>query len=235
MFFKAAKPDARVLIFQIVIAGILSFYFKNDLAVICFFLVINVVLLFWYGLKFFLKRLLIYITLNAMVVVLTMTELPVISIVFPSFLVMVVRIYPVSLLLKLLVDKTPMNELLYSLDAIHLPKSLSIPLMVVYRYVPTIMQEFRYVNEALKMRGKNFSLSNMRHLINTVENYMVPLLFRSEKLSEELSAASLCKGLSTGRKRTCCTEVKMTACDYCYILGILGVACGLLYLEFLNL
>ncbi len=30
----------------------------------------------------------------------------------------------------------------YSLDAIHIPKSLSIPLMVVYRYVPTILQEF---------------------------------------------------------------------------------------------
>ena len=131
-------------------------------------------------------------------------------------------------------DKTPMDELLYSLDAIHIPKSLSIPLMVVYRYVPTILQEFRYVNESLKMRGLNLSFSSLEHLMQTIENYMVPLLFRSEKLSEELSAASLCKGLSAYRKRSCCTDVKLTIADFLYLLGMIFVICGLLYLDSMN-
>lgn len=115
-----------------------------------------------------------------------------------------------------------------------IPKSLSIPLMVVYRYVPTILQEFCYVNESLKMRGLNLSVRNLKHLIPTIENYMVPLLFRSEKLSEELSAASLCKGLSVERNRSCCTEVKLTLADFLYLLGMAVVICGLLYLDFLN-
>ena len=80
-------------------------------------------------------------------------EIPVLSVVLPSFLMMIVRVFPIYLLLKLLMDKTPMDELLYSLDAIHIPKSLSIPLMVVYRYVPTILQEFCYVNERPENAG----------------------------------------------------------------------------------
>lgn len=234
MNFKASKPDARILILQIVAAAILSFWFKNQWTTICFFLVIDLLVLFWYGAKIFLKRLIAYAVLNALIWGLLILEIPIISVVFPSFLMMIVRVFPIYLLLKLLMDKTPMDELLYSLDAIHIPKSLSIPLMVVYRYVPTILQEFRYVNESLKMRGLNLSFSSLGHLIQTIENYMVPLLFRSEKLSEELSAASLCKGLSAYRKRSCCTDVKLTIADFLYLLGIIFVICGLLYLDSMN-
>ena len=51
MNFKASKPDARILILQIVAACILSFYFKSQLATFCFFLVIDFLILFWYGAK----------------------------------------------------------------------------------------------------------------------------------------------------------------------------------------
>ena len=155
MNFKASKPDARILILQIVAACILSFYFKSQLATFCFFLVIDFLIFFWYGAKVFFQRLVAYACLNALTWGLLIVEIPVLSVVLPSFLMMIVRVFPIYLLLKLLMDKTPMDELLYSLDAIHIPKSLSIPLMVVYRYVPTILQEFCYVNESLKMWAKS--------------------------------------------------------------------------------
>lgn len=63
---------------------------------------------------------------------------------------------------------------------------------------------------------------------------MVPLLFRSEKISEELSAASLCKGLSIGRKRTCCTDVRFTKEDYLYLSGMTVVTVALFFLNFLT-
>ena len=134
MNFKASKPDARILILQIVAACILSFYFKSQLATFCFFLVIDFLILFWYGAKVFFQRLVAYVCLNALTWGLLIVEIPVLSVVLPSFLMMIVRVFPIYLLLKLLMDKTPMDELLYSLDAIHIPKSLSIPLMVVYRW-----------------------------------------------------------------------------------------------------
>lgn len=164
----------------------------------------------------------------------TTINIPILSIIFPPFLMMMIKVYPIYLLLRLLVDKAPMNELLYVLDRIHISKSLSIPLMIVYRYVPTIIQEIHYINESLKIRGLNLSFSNLKCLIRTLENYMVPLLFRSEKISEELSAASLCKGLSIGRKRTCCTDVRFTKEDYLYLSGMTVVTVALFFLNFLT-
>ena len=85
------------------------------------------------------------------------------------------------------------------------------------------------------MRGLNLSISNLKRLVGTLENYMVPLLFRSEKISEELSAASLCKGLSIERKRTCCTDVRFTKEDYLYLLGMVVVIVVLFLLNYLTL
>lgn len=232
--FRPSKPDARLRILQIIASVFLSFHFKNQWAVLAFFLAVDCVLLFEYGRKIFLKRLLTYILLNLLVYALAAADMPIISGIFPSFVTMIIRVFPAYLLLKLMKDKTPMDELLCSLEAMHIPKSLSIPLMVVYRYVPTIFQELKYIHESLKMRGLNLSLSNAAHLLKTLENYIVPLLSRSEKISEELAAASLCKGLSTTRRRSCYVDVKLGASDLLYLLGMAAVICGLLYLDFLN-
>lgn len=102
MNFKASKPDARILILQIVAACILSFYFKSQLATFCFFLVIDFLILFWYGAKVFFQRLVAYVCLNALTWGLLIVEIPVLSVVLPSFLMMIVRVFPIYLLLKLL-------------------------------------------------------------------------------------------------------------------------------------
>lgn len=235
MDFKTFKPDIRILILQIIVVGILGFSFHNEIAQIGLFLVIDFVLLYWYGLIVFVKRSITYTVMYGIAYALMTVYVPILSLIIPLFLLMVIRIYPAYLLLKLLIDKAPMDELLYALDKTHVPKFLSIPLAVVYRYVPTILQEIHYINESLKMRDMNLSFSNMRHFAKTLENYMVPLLFRSEKISEELSAASLCKGLSIERKRTCCTDVRFTKVDYLYLLGMVVVVGVLFFLNYLTL
>lgn len=231
MNFNGFKPCAQILILQIIIAAALGFYFSSEAAVIGLFLSINILLLYWYGLVVFLKRLVFYVVLNGLAVGLSVWHVPVLSFIFPPFIMMIIKIYPVSLLIKLLVDKAPMDELLYTMERMHIPKSLSIPIMVVYRYVPTVLREIRYINESLTMRGLNLSFANSNRIVRTLENYLVPLLFRSEKIAEELSAASLCKGLSVKRKRTCCTDVRFTGTDFIYLIGMTLVICGLFYLN----
>ena len=61
--------------------------------------------------------------------------------------------------------------------------------------------------------------------------YLVPLLFRSEQITEELSAATLCKGLHINRERSCYVEVKLQAADYLYLAGLLAVSGILLYVN----
>lgn len=147
--------------------------------------------------------------------------IPVVSDIFSMFFLLVVRIYPVYLLCGLLVYRTPMNELLTALSHWHIPQVVLIPLAVIYRYIPTTTKEITYVNESMKMRGVNGSLfSLVHHPIKTAEQFLVPLLYRSEKIAEELSAASLCKGLTIHRQRTCCIPTRLSWQDVLYTVGI---------------
>ena len=50
-------------------------------------------------------------------------------------------------------------------------------------------------------------------------------------LSEELSAASLCKGLSAERRRTSCTEVRIDRFDLLYLIGMLLAAVALIFFD----
>ena len=83
------------------------------------------------------------------------------------------------------------------------------------------------------MREMGFSISNLKHLIRTIENYTVPLFVRSEKLTDELSCASLCKGLSTKRKRTCANDVRFTTYDYIYLFGMLIAVVLVFHIDFI--
>lgn len=233
--FKAMKPDIRLLLLQLILIAILSFSLQNQIAVYSLFFIVDMLILYRDGFRSFLKNMIFYLGMNIPVLLFSTICIPVLSSIIPAFLTMLIRIYPVYLTLKLLVNHAPMNELFYVLDKMHVPKALSIPLMVVYRYVPTISREFHYVNESLKMRNLGFSFKNLFHMIRTTENYMVPLLARSEKIAEELSAASLCKGLSTIRKRTCCTFVGFTIIDFIYFIGMMLVVCGLFYLNHITI
>lgn len=126
-----------------------------------------------------------------------------------------------------------MDELLFSLEIWRFPKLVLIPLAVIYRYIPTILKEIGYIRESLKMRNLHSSMwDKVCHPMQNAENFFVPLLYRSEKISEELSAASICKGLSTKRKRTCCTKVKLGVTDLIYLLCVALLAAGLAFINY---
>lgn len=229
--FKASKPDIRILMIQTVTVMILTSTLHTTYALYALFAVCDIAVLIFCGTKVFFKDLFTFAGMNAAIYFLAYVHIPVLSDIFLPFLIMLSKIYPAYLTLKIMSARAQMNEMLYAFDRMHIPKSFSIPLMVVYRYVPTILQEFKRIDESLKMRSLGFSLQNMKHPIRTVGNYIVPILARSEKISEELSAASLCKGLNTERDRTSLTDVRISAQDIIYLAIMLLAAAGVLIFD----
>lgn len=231
-FFIPTKPDARVLILQIVCASLLSFSFRSWLAMVLLFVITNIVVAVMQGWRRGIQSGITYIIFFMATWGVQLLSLPVISDILPMFLMLMIRVYPVYLLCSVLIHRAPMNELLTALAHWHIPQVLLIPVAVIYRYIPTITKEITYVNESLKMRGLNSSAWGvLRHPIRSAERFLVPLLYRSEKIAEELSAASLCKGLTVDRKRSNCTDVKLGWQDFCYTAGIAVVVCILLYVN----
>lgn len=230
--FKTTKPDSRILILQIIIISILSFSLGNWTALILLFLIVDLTACCFFGARTGIKYLAVYGITYGIQRFLSLIFIPLLSQVLAMFLILFLKAIPVYIAVLLLMRHSPMNELLASLRKLHVPMLFLIPFSVMYRYLPTIRQECKYIHESLLMRGLHSSKKMLlRHPMRSAEHYLVPLLFRSEQITEELSAATLCKGLRIDRERTCYVEVRLQAADYLYLFGLLLVSAALLYVN----
>lgn len=134
-----------------------------------------------------------------------------------SFITVALRKFlPCFILGKWILTKTEVSEFVAVMWKLRLPQTAIIPLSVVFRYFPTIKEEWASIRAAMKMRGIHVSL----------EHIMVPLLMSAVNVSEELSAAALCRGLDNPGTHTSLVQVKFSHYDIAVwvITGILAAA-----------
>ena len=132
--FKAIKPDVRILLLQVLLSVVLLSSFHTVYALWALFSVLALATLFFCGWRSFFKNILLFAVLNGLFYGLTALKITVLSDIFPPFLTLLIRVAPAWLTLTILNARSRMDEMLYALDRMHIPKTLSIPLMVVYRY-----------------------------------------------------------------------------------------------------
>lgn len=113
-----------------------------------------------------------------------------------------------------LIKTSSINEVAISLDNIKAPNFIIIPLLVLFRFFPTIREEKIAISESMKLRGVNFGFKNfIIHPYRTMEFMYVPMLFVLVKTGEELTVASLTRGLGGEEKRTYIKDVKFKFID----------------------
>ena len=95
------------------------------------------------------------------------------------------------------VSTTTVSEFTAAMLRLHLSEIIIIPLSVMFRFFPTVADEFSSINAAL----------GGRHAGKIVEYRMVPLMTCSVKIGEELSAAALTRGLGGNVRRTNVCEI----------------------------
>lgn len=116
---------------------------------------------------------------------------------------------------------TSVSEILEALNRMKVPRSIGIPFSVLLRFVPTIKIEFKALKENMKIRGIITSrLFPLLHPIKYIEYTLVPLLMRMIKISDELSASALIRGLDSDEKRITLTELKLRTTDL--LIGLSG-------------
>lgn len=98
-----------------------------------------------------------------------------------------------------LVNSTTVSEFMAAMERMHLPQKLSIPLSVIFRFFPTVGEEYSAIGDAMRMRGVRFGGGKPAKM---VEYRMVPLMVSCVKIGDELSAAALTRGLGAPTKRT---------------------------------
>ncbi len=127
---------------------------------------------------------------------------------------------PICLSSTLLIRTTTVSEFIAAFQKIHVSEKLIIPFSVMFRFIPTVKEEWCSISNAMRFRGIGVSALNMlTRPMETLEYVMVPLLMSTATISGELAAASLSRGLDSDIKRSCITQVKLELADYIVILG----------------
>lgn len=131
------------------------------------------------------------------------------------------RMLPVIIMGYYVVTTTTVSEFVAAMEKIHLPRQIIIPMSVMFRFFPTVAEEASSIGDAMKMRGISFS-------VNSLEYRLVPLLMSTVKIGDELSAASLTRGLGSPEKRTNICKVGFHLQDIVFI--VISLACLTMFL-----
>ena len=113
----------------------------------------------------------------------------------PMLLGMVYK-FIVPIMAAYLTFKIPSGKLIAVFQKCALPQNIILILLVIIRFIPTISGEFKTIREAMKVRGFTGSVKRVLfHPLQTMEYAVVPLIFRSIKVGDELAAASFVRGI----------------------------------------
>lgn len=130
---------------------------------------------------------------------------------------------PIALAFTLVFQTTSTSQFMSALQKIRLPVKIIIPVIIMFRFVPTVQEEWNGIRKAMAFRGISFHPGSMLcHPVLTIERTVIPLLFSTASIIEELAAASLARGLDSDRERTCLIQTKMHGWDYVCLLVTLG-------------
>ncbi|MDR0670568.1 MAG: energy-coupling factor transporter transmembrane protein EcfT [Treponema sp.] len=126
---------------------------------------------------------------------------------------------PLYLSALLLIRTITVTEFIAAFRRMHLPDAFIISFSVMFRFIPTVNEEWASIRGAMKFRGIGISARNvLTKPMMTLEYMLVPLLMSTATIASELAAASLSRGLESGGKHTCIVDVRFRVQDYLVVL-----------------
>lgn len=138
------------------------------------------------------------------------------------------KVLPCGMLGGILIGTTRVNEFMAALSRMNIPKSVLIPLTVMLRYFPAIGEDTKKIKNAMKMRNVTPGfLGFIKNPARTIECIYVPIMMSASRRADELSAASVSRGIENPLKRTSIQEIRFRTVDAICVLA------ALLYLIFI--
>lgn len=129
--------------------------------------------------------------------------------------------------------KTSMPYVISAMQTMKFPNAVAIPFIVILRYMPTLREDYGYLKDSLKIRGiRTSGIEFFIHPIRSLEFMIVPILFRSIRVAEELSTSVLLRGIENYKNRTNIYPLKFTKIDAGYALFTVIAVSMLCYLQF---
>lgn len=144
---------------------------------------------------------------------------------------MVLIFFAVSLRLMLpcimagtyLMQTTTVGELTLGLRKLRTPESILIPVIVMVRFLPAIKQDYQHIRDAMKFRGIFLSKGDMvKQPVRFFEYIIIPMMMSAGNTAQDLTIASLAKGISRKNKHTSIERIGFNIQDIFCLTLIIG-------------
>lgn len=141
-----------------------------------------------------------------------------------AFLGLVHKVYPCGFLSGIIISTTRAGEFMTAMNRSHVSQKIVIPVAVMLRYLPTVREDWRFIRDAMRMRDVSPSLKSfLTHPGMTIECIYVPLMMAASKTADELTVASITRGIENPKPRTSYVEIGFGIADVIAVVIFLAM------------
>ena len=133
-------------------------------------------------------------------------------------------ILPLLTAFYVVTNTSKIGEYISAFTRMRLPDEMIIPMAVMFRFVPTIQEEWQTVNQALRLRGMALTWKNsLRRPLQMMEYMLVPFLLQCSVIVDEMSAAVMARGFHKNTPRSSYAQAQMKPLDWCVVMASVGL------------
>ena len=128
-----------------------------------------------------------------------------------------------------LLATTSLHEFMVGLRKWRLPEALLLVIAVMFRFLPTIPEDYQHIRRSLRLRGIFLKKRDIIcHPIRFFEYVTVPLLMSASRTAQDLTVASLTKSISSNPVKTSYKAYRFQWLDKVIWAGI---ACAVIVIQ----
>lgn len=168
--YGSALLDPRCKILLLVCIGFVSYFLAGEVVSLVLMLVYGLFIALGNGGKWAVKMIVTYIIVAYLNALLRYVQVPVLSVIMSVFGVTVLKLIPIVMMGLWILRTTYMDDLMVALQRMRLPQAVTIPLVVMFRYIPTLRIEYRQIRSTMDIRGISDTLwKRVSHPLATIE------------------------------------------------------------------
>ena len=148
---------------------------------------------------------------------------PILNLLFTGIIAFSTKLIPGMMMAYFLLTTTSVSEFVAAMDKMHITKKFTVPISVMFRFFPTIAEEYKNVRNAMILRG----VETLRNPMKMLEYRMVPFLMSVVSIGNDLSASALTRALDAPTPRTNVCHIGFTWRDI--VMFIFSFICAIFY------
>lgn len=123
--------------------------------------------------------------------------LPSVNVIVSGMAAVLNQAIPSMSMFVFIISTTTVSEFIAAMDKMHISKKISVPVSSMFRFFPTIKEEYGAIRDAMRLRR----VGAWRNPVEMLEFRIVPLLMGLLSIGNEMSASAMTRGLDAPCKR----------------------------------